>query len=73
MDPRTPEEYAAEHVAGAVNIPTADIVINVPVKNMLTSQKKIEKVMGSNGISNDTLVLAYDANKMGGSGLCSAV
>lgn len=69
VDTRTPEEYAAGHVAGAVNIPTADIVINVPVKNMLTSQKKIEKVMGSNGISNDTLVLAYDANKMGASRL----
>lgn len=69
VDTRSPEEYAAGHVAGAVNIPTSDIVINVPVKNMLTSKKKIEKVMGSNGISNNTLVLAYDANKMGASRL----
>ncbi len=67
VDTRTAEEYAAGHVTGAVNIPTDDIVINVPVKNMLTSKKKIEKVMGSNGISNDTLVLVYDANKMGAS------
>ena len=67
VDTRTADEYAAGHVAGAVNIPTDDIVINVPVKNMLTSKKKIEKVMGSNGISNDTLVLVYDANKMGAS------
>lgn len=67
VDTRTAEEYAAGHVTGAVNIPTEDIVINVPVKNMLTSKKKIEKVMGSNGISNDTLVLVYDANKMGAS------
>lgn len=36
---------------------------------MLTSKKKIEKVMGENGISNDTLVLAYDANRMGASRL----
>lgn len=69
VDTRSADEYAAGHVAGSVNIPTEDIVINVPVKNMLTSRKKIEKVMGSNGIANDTLVLAYDANKMGGSRL----
>lgn len=69
VDTRSAEEYAAGHVSGAVNIPTSDIVINVPVKNMLTSRKKIEKVMGSNGISNDTLILAYDANKMGASRL----
>lgn len=69
VDTRSPEEYAAGHIAGAVNIPTEDIVINVPVKNMLTSKKKIEKVMGTNGISNDTLVLAYDSNKMSASRL----
>lgn len=69
VDTRSAEEYAAGHVRGAVNIPTGDIVINVPVKNMLTSKKKIEKVMGSNGISNETLVLAYDGNKMGASRL----
>lgn len=67
VDTRTAKEYGAGHYPGAVNIPTDDIVINVPVKNMLTSKKKIEKVMGSNGISNDTLVLVYDANKMGAS------
>lgn len=69
VDTRTAEEYAVGHLAGAVNIPTDEIVINVPVKNMLTSRKKIEKVMGSNGISNDTLVLAYDSNQMGASRL----
>ena len=60
VDTRTPEEYAAGHVAGAVNIPTADIVINVPVKNMLTSQKKIEKVMGSNGMFGHQKVKVVD-------------
>lgn len=69
VDTRTAEEYATGHVDGAVNIPTEEIVINVPVKNMLTSKKKIEKVMGGSGIGNDTLVLAYDANKMGASRL----
>ncbi|MCI8517815.1 MAG: sulfurtransferase [Hungatella sp.] len=69
VDTRSADEYAAGHVQGAVNIPTDEIVINVPVKNMLTSQKKIEKVMGANGISNSTTVIAYDANKMGASRL----
>ena len=69
VDTRSPEDYAAGHVEGAVNIPTDEIVINVPVKNMLTSQKKIEKLMGANGISNTTTVIAYDANKMGASRL----
>ncbi len=57
VDTRSADEYAAGHVQGAVNIPTDEIVINVPVKNMLTSQKKIEKVMGANGISNSTTVI----------------
>lgn len=69
VDTRTAEEYGAGHVDGAVNIPIEEIVINVPVKNMLTSKKKIERVMGAGGISNDTLVLAYDADKMGASRL----
>lgn len=69
VDTRSADEYAAGHVQGAVNIPTEEIVINVPVKNMLTSQKKIEKVMGASGISNNTAVIAYDANKMGASRL----
>jgi thiosulfate/3-mercaptopyruvate sulfurtransferase len=36
---------------------------------MLTSAKKMEKRMGSKGISNDTLVIAYDTNKMSASRL----
>jgi len=64
VDMRSAEEYADGHVLGAVNIPVSDIVINVPVKNMLTSEKKIQKVLSAAGISNDTRVLAYDADKM---------
>lgn len=69
VDMQPAEEYAAEHMEGAVNITSDDIVINVPVKNMLTSKKKIEKLMGSKGISNETLVIAYDSNKMSASRL----
>ncbi len=69
VDMQSPENYGTEHLEGAVNIPTDDIVINVPVKNMLTSSKKIESTMGANGISNDTLVIAYDTDKMSASRL----
>lgn len=64
VDMQSAENYAAGHVTGAVNIPVSDIVINVPVKNMLTTKKKIEKLMNKSGISNDTTVLVYDDDKM---------
>ncbi len=69
VDMQSPEDYGKEHLEGAVNIPADDIVINVPVKNMLTSKKKMESIMGANGISNDTLVIAYDTDKMSASRL----
>jgi len=69
VDMQSTEGYTAGHVEGAVNIQNGDITINVPVNTMLTSAKKIEKVMGSRGISNDTLVIAYDTNKMSASRL----
>ncbi|MEG1943241.1 MAG: rhodanese-like domain-containing protein, partial [Angelakisella sp.] len=64
VDMQAPEEYAKGHMEGAVNIPSSEIVINVPVKNMLAGKKKIEKTMGANGISNDTTVVVYDTDKM---------
>ncbi|MEG3029067.1 MAG: rhodanese-like domain-containing protein [Oscillospiraceae bacterium] len=64
VDMRAQEEYAKGHLQGAVNIPVSEIVINVPVKNMLTSKKKIEKLLSNAGISNDTTVVAYDGDKM---------
>lgn len=64
VDMQSAEDYAAGHVAGAVNLSKDDIVINVPVDNMLTSKSKIEKLMSASGIGNDTTVIAYDSNKM---------
>lgn len=69
VDMQSTEDYIAGHVEGAVNIQNADITINVPVSTMLTSAKKISSLMGSKGISNDTLVIAYDTNKMSASRL----
>lgn len=64
VDMQSEEDYAAGHVVGAVNIPSSDIVISVPVPNMLTTSKKLAKLMGKMGISNDTQILVYDSDRM---------
>lgn len=61
---RTADEYSTGHVAGTVNTPTEDIVIDVSVESMLASKKKIKRVMRKNGVSSDTLVLTCDSDKM---------
>jgi len=61
---QSPEDYAAGHVEGAVNIVKDDIVINVPVDNMLTSKSKLERLMSEKGIDNDSTILIYDTDKM---------
>jgi len=64
IDMQSPEDYAAGHVEGAVNIVKDDIVINVPVDNMLTSKSKFERLMSEKGIDNDSTILIYDTDKM---------
>jgi thiosulfate/3-mercaptopyruvate sulfurtransferase len=64
VDMQSPEDYAAGHVEGAVNITKDDIVINVPVENMLTSKSKFERLMGEKGIDNDATIIIYDNDRM---------
>ena len=64
VDMRSEEAYLAGHVEGAVHIAQGDIVINVPVKNMLTSKNKIQKLLSAKGIGNDAVIVAYDDDKM---------
>lgn len=63
VDANTGVIYKKRHAEGAVSIPRTAIVINEPVKNMLAPSSQIEEVMSNAGISNDSLVLAYDDNK----------
>jgi len=56
-------KYIRRHVAGAVNISRADIVVNTPFPGLVAPAEQIEEVMGSRGIGDDTLVVAYDANQ----------
>jgi len=60
VDMQNSEDYQNSHITGAVNIPRSDIVINVPVENMLAPQDGIESLLGQNGISNESLVIVYD-------------
>ncbi len=62
VDAQKATSYAKEHVAGAVNIGRAEIVITNEVSNMLAPGDVIEKVMGSRGISNDSEIIIYDDN-----------
>jgi len=64
VDMQAAEDYAAAHVQGAVNITLDDIVINVPVKNMLTSKNKIQKLLSEKGIANNSTLVVYDDNRM---------
>jgi thiosulfate/3-mercaptopyruvate sulfurtransferase len=61
-DARNAVEYRESHVEGAVNISRADIVVMTPHPNLVAPAERIEDVMGSRGIDNDTLVIAYDDN-----------
>lgn len=63
VDTRAMPDYNEGHISGAVNISRADIVVNQPFANLLAPAAQIEQVMGSRGISNDTLVVIYDNAK----------
>jgi len=64
IDMQKPEDYKKGHVEGAVNVVKDDIVISVPVDNMLTSKAKFEKAMSEAGIEEDTTVYLYDNDRM---------
>lgn len=60
VDVSKSEDYATEHIEGAINIPYDTLAVNEPYENMLPEPDVIETVMGSRGVSDtDTLVL-YD-------------
>jgi thiosulfate/3-mercaptopyruvate sulfurtransferase len=62
VDARPMPEYNEAHVEGAVNVSRADIVVMSPFPALLAPPEQIERNLGRKGISNDTLVIAYDDN-----------
>ncbi|MEL7564127.1 MAG: rhodanese-like domain-containing protein [Dehalobacterium sp.] len=62
IDTQDAEAYGNEHIKDAVNITRNDIVINIPVENMLAPKAKVQSVMGKRGITKDSELLIYDNN-----------
>jgi thiosulfate/3-mercaptopyruvate sulfurtransferase len=60
VDARPGVDYNREHIEGAVSVSRADIVVNSPFPALLAPPEQIENSLGRRGISNDSLVLAYD-------------
>lgn len=64
IDMRKADEYGKGHVDGAVNLQRSDIMISVPVDNMLTSRSKFETLMRENGIKDNVTLYIYDNDRM---------
>lgn len=62
VDTQDAEAYGQEHITEAVNVSRNDMVINIPVDNMLAPKAKIQTVMGKRGMTNDSEILIYDNN-----------
>ncbi|TVR02257.1 MAG: sulfurtransferase [Spirochaetaceae bacterium] len=62
VDVRPGVEFNREHIQGAVSVSRADIVVNTPFPALLAPPEQIERNLGRRGISNQSLVIAYDDN-----------
>jgi thiosulfate/3-mercaptopyruvate sulfurtransferase len=58
VDARPPEEYIQGHIAGAVNLSSAD-TYHISLKLRVASQSRIQQVLGRRGIRNDHHVIIY--------------
>lgn len=62
IDARGKEAYDKGHLEGAICLSVEEVVVETTVPNMLMPKDSFEKVMGSKGISNDSIVYIYDDN-----------
>ncbi len=60
VDVQAEADYAASHIAGAINIPMAALTTEEPYSNMLPDSGQIESVMGAAGVTENTTILVYD-------------
>lgn len=64
VDARTAAGYREGHLPNAVNLPIANTFDpSHPIKNMIAPQAKIESLLGSLGIGNNTRVVVYDEGR----------
>jgi len=62
VDLRPPEQFAAAHIPGAVNVPYADIVRHdPPVLGLLPEARSLQSLCARLGLGSDTRVVALDA------------
>lgn len=61
IDVRTPMEYGVGHIRNAVNVPVNDIAIPLNgLPSMCVPREQFEGIMSEKGVSNNTIVVAYD-------------
>lgn len=60
VDARKPMDYGAGHIPGAVNISAGEFLEMRGRVSTVPPPEKFGKMLGSRGISNDSLVVAYD-------------
>ncbi|MEM3086230.1 MAG: sulfurtransferase [Halobacteria archaeon] len=60
VDARKPMDYAAGHIPGAVNIPAGEFIEMRGRVATLPPKERVEQMLGSRSIANDSLVVAYD-------------
>lgn len=60
VDVQSPEEYALNHIEGAINIPMSSLTVKEPYPNMLPDAEQVSKVMGEAGVSEKDTILVYD-------------
>lgn len=62
IDARSSKEYDKGHLKGAINMPPAELTISDPVPGTIATKEKVEEVLSSKGISNDSKVYIYSNN-----------
>lgn len=61
LDARSPEQYAAGHIPGAVNLPAAAITRTINgIPGMLAPIPVVEQALGDRGVSRNSQVVIYD-------------
>lgn len=61
VDVRSPSEYTAGHIAGAISLPLRHTFGKAPHSDQIASHRDIARLLGNAGIGNDDTVVIYDS------------
>ncbi|MCE5236121.1 MAG: rhodanese-like domain-containing protein [Clostridiaceae bacterium] len=62
LDVRPASDYAAGHIAGAINIPMNALTVSEPYENTLAGADQVASVMGAAGVTETDALLIYDGS-----------